>query len=69
MGFHPVAVVGRFVKNRKETAEKEKQYTKQYKNNTKHRLHKIENKNINQKANKKNLEGLMPRFGIYGLEI
>jgi len=34
LGFHLVAVVGRLVqyKNRKETAQKKKQYTKQYKN-------------------------------------
>jgi len=36
-------------KNRKETAQKEKQYTKQYK---KHRIHKIEN-NTKQKTNEK----------------
>ena len=33
MAFYPVAVVGRLVQKRKETATyKEKQYTKQYKN-------------------------------------
>jgi len=38
LGFHPVPVVGSLVQNRKETAQNEKQYTKQYKttlNNTK----------------------------------
>jgi hypothetical protein len=41
-------------KNRKETAQKEKQYTKQYTNNTKTiqkiRKHKVENKNTKQKT-------------------
>jgi len=35
-------------KNRKETAQKKKQDTKQYK---KHRIHKTENKHQNKKAN------------------
>jgi hypothetical protein len=32
-------------KNRKDAAQKEKPCTKQYRNNTKHRIHVIENKN------------------------
>jgi len=32
LGFYPVAVVGNLYKNRTQTAQKEKQYTKQYKN-------------------------------------
>jgi hypothetical protein len=42
-------------KNRKETAQEEKQYTKQYRNNKKHRIHKIENKNTKQKTNVKRI--------------
>jgi hypothetical protein len=47
-----VAVVGRLAQNRKWTAQKEKQY----KHNTKHRIHKIENQNTKQKANRKNIK-------------
>jgi hypothetical protein len=35
IGFKPVAAVGRLVKNREQTARKEKYYTKQYKHHTK----------------------------------
>ena len=35
MGFHPVTVFGKLDKNREKTAQKEKQYTKQYNSNTK----------------------------------
>jgi hypothetical protein len=42
-------VVGRLKKNKKETAQKEKQYTKQYKNKTEHRMHRVENENTKQK--------------------
>jgi len=38
-----MAVAGRLVQNRKETAQREKQYTKYYQKK-KHRIHKIENK-------------------------
>jgi hypothetical protein len=39
-------------KNRNERAQKEKQCIKQYKNNTEHRMHKIENKNTKQNKKK-----------------
>ena len=44
-----MAVVGRLYTNRKETAQKEKQYTKQYKKIQKHRTYNTENKNTRQK--------------------
>jgi len=44
LGFQPVAVVGRLVQKRKQTAQKGKQYTQQYKN--------TEYTNRKQKTNK-----------------
>jgi hypothetical protein len=35
VGFHEVAGIGRHIQNRKETSQKEKKYTKQYKNTKK----------------------------------
>jgi len=49
-----VAVVGRLVQKRKETAQKEKEYIKQYTNNTEHGMHKIK-KNTKQKRNVKRI--------------
>jgi hypothetical protein len=42
-------------KNRKETAQNEKQYAKKPKQNKKHRIHKTENMNAKQKQTKKNI--------------
>jgi hypothetical protein len=48
LGYHPVAVV----KYRKETAQNEKQYTKQYKNNTKsQKNYGTDNNNTKHKTN------------------
>lgn len=50
MGIHSVAVIGiDLYKTRKETAQREKEYIKQYKNNRENRIHKIDNKNTKQK--------------------
>jgi hypothetical protein len=48
LGFHPLAVAGSLVQNRNETAQKEKQYTKQHKTIQKHSISKTENKNTKQ---------------------
>jgi hypothetical protein len=40
-------------KNRKETTQKEKEYIKQYTNNTENRMHKIENKKYKTKKKRK----------------
>ena len=53
--FQPVAVVVDLYKNRKETVQNEKKYTRQYENNTKYRIHKMENKNTKQNTNLKGI--------------
>ena len=57
MGVQPVAVVDRLYKNRKETALKEKQNTKHYKNNmkpqNKHKKDIIKHKSNKQKPTKR----------------
>ena len=54
LGFHPLAFVGWLDKNRKDTAQKEKQHTRQYKNTeyTKQKT-KIQNTKRNKKQQNK----------------
>jgi hypothetical protein len=52
-GFHPLAVVGSFVQNRKDTAQKEKQYTTRYEN---HGIRKVKKRKYKTKKNDKNIK-------------
>ena len=54
LDFHSVAVIAMdLYKNRKETTQKEKEYIKQYTNDTENRMHKIENKKYKTKKKRK----------------
>jgi hypothetical protein len=62
MGIHPVAAVVDLYKKRKDRAQREKQHTKQYINDKKHRTHKIKIKNTNKNKYKKNIKNISPEI-------